>query len=264
MMGRLLPRCGFAGVLAYTTLLTGSVVFAQVDNFLEEDSSTVDQEESGTTEVEDASNGTLDLTILFEKLSVLENENRYLVGRIEQLENELATLRRENRERYTELDERVREISSQATLQSGGTDGLAPDQGTEDGMYQQAVIHMDAQEYEEAISALNEMIESYPNGKHIPMGFYYLGELYRTKEPKELEESRQNFVQLIRLHPNHSKVPEAKYKLGTIYDELGDSSTALDYLDEVVQEHSGTSASRLANEYAKTLREAANSEESTE
>ena len=249
----------------YITLLISSVVYAQVDNFLEEDSGTeVGQEESGTTDVEDTSNDNLDLTILFEKLSVLENENRYLVGRIEQLENEVEKMRRENRERYTELDERIREFSSQITLQSGGADGLEPDQGTEDGMFQQAVVHMDAQEYEEAISVLNEMIESYPNGKHVPMGFYYLGELHRTKEPKELEEARQNFVQLIRLHPNHSKVPEAKYKLGTIYDELGDGSTALDYLDEVVQEHAGTSAARLAKEYATTMREAANSEESSE
>ncbi|MYC25188.1 MAG: tetratricopeptide repeat protein [Gammaproteobacteria bacterium] len=263
MIGRQSPRYWVAGMCA--TILSCGVTFAQVDNFLDEDNSTeVDQDEAGTTESENPENSNLNLTILFKKLNDLESENRTLVGRIETLEYELDKMRQENRERYTDLDERVRALSGQATLQSGDVDVLDPDRSTEGGMYRTAVNHIGEQEYDEAISVLNEMIETYPNGNHVPMGFYYLGELYRTKDPKELEEARQNFVQLIRLHPEHAKVGEAKYKLGTIYDELGDSSTALDYLDEVVQEYPGTSAARLAKEYATTLREAENDEESTE
>ncbi len=263
MIGRLSPRYWVAG--AFATILTSVVAFAQVDNFLEEDSSTeVDQDETDTTESEDSENGNLNLSILFKKLNDLESENRTLVGRIEQLEYEIEKIRQDNRERYKELDERVRGLTGQTSLQSSDQDVLNSDQSTEDGMYRTAVNHIGEQEYDEAISVLNEMIESYPNGSHVPMGFYYLGELYRTKDPKELEEARQNFVQLIRLHPEHAKVGEAKYKLGTIYDELGDSSTALDYLDEVVQDYPGTSAARLAEEYATTLREAENDEESSE
>lgn len=263
MKGRLFPRFWAPGILA--TILTSVVAFAQVDNFLEEDSSTeVDQDETDTTESDDSEDGNLNLSIVFKKLNDLESENRTLVGRIEQLEYELEKIRQENREQYKDLDERIRELTGQATLQSGDTDALDPDQSTESGMYRTAVNHIGEQEYDEAISVLNEMIETYPNGSHVPMGFYYLGELYRTKDPKELEEARQNFVQLIRLHPEHAKVGEAKYKLGTIYDELGDSSTALDYLDEVVQDYPGTSAARLAEEYATTLREAESDEESPE
>ena len=263
MKGRLCPRYWVTGILA--TILTGVVAFAQVDNFLEEDSSTeVDQDETDTTESDDSEGGNLNLSILFKKISDLESENRTLVGRIEQLEYEIEKIHQDNRERYKELDERIRGLTGQATSQSGDTDELNPDQSTEGGMYQTAIKHIGEQEYEQAISVLNEMIETYPNGNHVPMGFYYLGELYRTKDPKELEEARQNFVQLIRLHPEHAKVGEAKYKLGTIYDELGDSSTALDYLDDVVQEYPGTSAARLAKEYATTLREAENDEEVTE
>ncbi|MYD45392.1 MAG: tetratricopeptide repeat protein [Gammaproteobacteria bacterium] len=263
MKGRLCPRYWVAGALA--TILTSVVVFAQVDNFLEEDSSTeVDQDETDTTESDDSEGGNLNLSILFKKLNDLESENRTLVGRIETLEYELEQMRQENRERYKDLDDRVRGLTGQATMQSGDTDELNPDQSTEGGMYQTAIKHIGEQEYDQAISVLNEMIETYPNGNHVPMGFYYLGELYRTKEPKELEEARQNFVQLIRLHPEHAKVAQAKYKLGIIYDELGDSSTALDYLDEVVQDYPETSAARLAKEYATTLRESESDEESTE
>ena len=263
MIGRLAPRYWVAGTFA--TILSSVVAFAQVDNFLEEDGSTeVDQDETGTTESEDSENENLNLSILFKKLNDLESENRTLVGRIEQLEYELEKIRQENRERYRDLDERVRGLTGQAPQQPGDTDDLDLDHSTEGGMYRIAVDHIGEQEYDEAISVLNEMIETYPNGNQVPMGFYYLGELYRTKEPKELEKARQNFVQLIRLHPEHAKVGEAKFKLGTIYDELGDDSTALDYLDEVVREYPGTSAARLAKEYATTLREAENAEESPE
>lgn len=263
MIGRLSPRYWVAGTL--TAILSCAITFAQVDNFLEEDGSAeVGPDDNGATETGDQDDSSLNLTILFKKISDLESENRTLVGRIEQLEYELENIRSENRERYRDLDERVRGLTGQATLQSGDTDDVDLDQTTEGGMYRKAVNYIGEQEFEQAISVLNEMIESYPNGNHIPMGFYYLGELYRTKEPKELEEARQNFVQLIRLHPDHAKVGEAKYKLGTIYDELGDSSTALDYLDEVVQDYPGTSAARLAKEYATTLREAESTTEITE
>lgn len=263
MIGRLSPRFWVAGVFA--TILISVVAFAQVDNFLEEDSSTeVDQDETDTTESEDSENDNLNLSILFKKLNDLESENRTLVGRIEQLEYEIEKIHQDHRERYKELDERIRGLISHTSLQSSDQDVLDSDQSTEAGMYRTAVNHIGEQEYDEAISVLNEMIESYPNGSQVPMGFYYLGELYRTKDPKELEEARQNFVQLIRLHPDHAKVGDAKYKLGTIYDELGDSSTALDYFDEVVQDYPGTSVARLAKEYATTLRETENDEESTE
>lgn len=263
MTGRLSPRYRVAGSL--TAILFCVLAFTQVDNFLEEDSSTeVDQDDTGPTETEDQVDSALNLSILFKKINDLESENRSLVGRIEELEYALEKLREENRDQYRNLDERVRGLSGQATLQSGVSDDDNLDQSTEGGMYRKAVNHIGEQEFEQAISVLNEMIESYPNGNHVPMGFYYLGELYRTKEPKELEEARQNFVQLVRLHPEHAKVAEAKYKLGTIYHQLGDNSTALDYLDEVVQDHAGTSVARLAKEYATTLREGENDQEPTE
>lgn len=246
-------------------VLSGGLVLTQVDNFLDESSSTeVDREDVDATEAVDSDNSNLDLSILFKKLNELENENRFLVGRIEELEYEFEQIRRENRERYTELDERVRGLSGQATLQSSGLDGLVSDEGTEDGTYQRALLLVQDKTYEEAISVLEEMIRTYPNGKHVANGFYNLGELYKTIEPKELEKARQNFVQLIRLYPKHTKVPEAKYKLGTIYHELDDSSTAMEYLDEVVQEHPGTSVARLAKEYADTMREIETLQDSSE
>ena len=263
MIGRLLPICRVAGVMA--TVLVASLVLAQVDNFLDEDGSAeLDEEDVEATEDVDLEESNLDLSILFKKLSDLESENRFLVDRIEQLENEFAQFRRENRERYTDLDERIRGLSGQATSQSSGLDGLISDEGTEDGTYQRALLLIRDKQYEEAISALEEMILTYPNGKQVANGFYNLGELYKTIEPKNLEKARQNFVQLIRLYPKHTKVPEAKYKLGTIYHELDDTSKALEYLDEVLNEFPGTSVARLAKEYAETLREIETLQDSAE
>ena len=262
--GRLLCRYYTTGVL--TIVLAASFTFAQVDNFLEEDSSSteVDQEEPGSEENAKSDESNLDLSILFQKLAELENENRFLVDRIEQLEHEIEQLRRENRERYTELDERVRGLSGQATLEAGGVDGLELDQDTEEGAYQYALVLIQEKKYDDAVSVLQDLLLTYPNGQYIPNVFYYLGELYITKEPKELENARQQFVQLVRLYPKHAKVPEAKYKLGTIYDELEDSTKALEYFDEVVTDHPGTSAARLAKEYATTMREIEAMQESTE
>lgn len=263
MIGRLLPICQTVGFVAM--VLGASLVLAQVDNFLDEDRSAelVEDDDEATEDVE-SEESNLDLSILFKKLNDLENENRFLIDRIEQLEYEFAEFRRENRERYTDLDERIRGLSGQATLHSGNLDGLIPDEGTEDGTYQRALLLIQDKKYEEAISALEEMILTYPNGKQVANGFYNLGELYKTIEPKDLEKARQNFVQLIRLYPKHAKIPEAKYKLGTIYHELDDTSKALEYLDEVLKEYPGTGVARLAKEYAETLREIETLQDSTE
>ena len=43
------------------------------------------------------------------------------------------------------------------------------------------------------------------------------------------------------------------YRLGIIYEDLGDSSTSLDYLEQVIEEFPDSREAKLAEDYINTL-----------
>ncbi|MDE0645806.1 MAG: tetratricopeptide repeat protein [Gammaproteobacteria bacterium] len=206
----------------------------------------VDQEEETTPDQ-------TQLVELFKKINEQNKEISFLLGRVEELEHQVQVLREENRERYAELDERVRVLSGQATIQLS-TDNLG-DNSTEGGLFNSAIVLIEGEQYDEAIVKLEEMIETFPNGQRVPDGFYWLGELYsrdRT-DSQALEKARQNLVQLLRLYSEHKKVAAAMYRLGVIYEDLGDSPTSLEYLERVIEEFPDSREAKLAEDYINTL-----------
>ncbi len=204
-----------------------------------------------------ANENALQLATIFRSIGELENEISYLLGRIEELENQLQTLRQESRNRYTEIDQRIRTLSSGDSELRGGFSSLTEDDGTEYGAYSTAMtlIEQGEEMYEEAIMKFEAMIEQYPNGEYIADAYFFLGELFKAIDPPDLEQSRQKYVQLIRLYPDHPKIPDATYKLGTIYAELEDSEKAKEYLEKVINEFPETTPARLAEQYLSILEE---------
>ena len=196
--------------------------------------------------------GTQDLTALFVRLQRLENELLQAYGRIEELEHQVQTMRHEQRDRFVAIDRRLRELSGEV---STSDEALATaGANTEAGMYRVAFVALESREFQVSKDSFEAMIERYPNGKHVPDAFYWLGELNLQIEPRDLEEARQNFVQLINLYPTHVKAPEAMFKLGTVYHELGDISRALEYFDRVINDYPDVSVAQLARDYAANLR----------
>lgn len=189
---------------------------------------------------------------LLVRLQRLENELLQAYGRVEELEHQVQTMRHEQRDRFLAIDRRLRELSGEVTISA---DALATaGAGTEAGMYRVAFSALESKEYQSSKESFEAMIERYPNGKHVPDAFYWLGELNLQIEPRDLEEARQNFVQLVNLYPTHVKAPEAMFQLGTVYHELGDITRALEYLDRVIKDYPDVSVAQLAKDYAANLR----------
>ncbi len=194
----------------------------------------------------------MQLGLVFQKMSELQSEVSHLLGRIEQLEHQLQVVRQENRERYASIDEQMLQLSGSPTVSpdvvpTGSTD-------TEEGLYVTAFAQIEDRNFEEAIGLLESLIETYPNGKRLPEAFYWLGETYARLDPPEFEKARQSLVQLVRLYPDHAKAAEGTYKLGTIYEQLGDEPKALEYLDRAANNYPNTTAARLAADYAAAIR----------
>lgn len=191
------------------------------------------------------------LIALFSRVTELETEIAYLQGRVETLEHQVQELIHEERRRFADLDQRIRELTG-GTRMSPDAIGSAP-AGSEGAMYREAFALVESGEYEQAIPAMKALIEQFPNGEYVPDAMYWLGEIH-SLESNDLEAARQQFVQMITLYADHAKAPEAMFKLGTIYHQLGDTTMALSYLERVMNDYPDHTVSSLAKDYITNLK----------
>ena len=210
------------------------------------------------------SQSTSQLGQLFYQLQLLRDEVQRLNGALEEQQNQIERLAREQHERYLGLDRRIAELG-------GGTTGLEVDDGpirpgvdvdppsqqpgapaTEKSTYESAYELMQRHQYASAAEVFQRLIDTYPNGQYTPNAFYWLGELHRKNGDPEA--ARQSFVLVVDLYPEHNKVPDALYKLGVVYTQLDEPTRALEYLDRVVREYPDTTAASLAKRHAAELR----------
>ena len=218
---------------------------------IEELSGVVDSQVSGAGQ----------LSELFYRIQVLQQDLKDLRGTIEEQSYLIKRLERSQKEQYLDLDNRL--------VQLGGADLESPAAQTEDKesseevttllnevpefdnereAYQYAFDLMRNRQYQESLAGFEEIIVAFPNGQYTPNAFYWIGELYLAQGDNE--KSRQSFIQVISLYPDHQKVPDAMYKLGVVYFALGDNQSALRYLGQVQQEYPNSSAAGLAARYS--------------
>lgn len=195
--------------------------------------------------------------VLFEQVQDLRQEVMLLRGLVEAQQNTIERLERESRDRYLDLDRRIARLGGGggSAPAEGGADAAGNDGGDaaapadERAAYERAFALTREKRFDEAVSAFNRFISTWPDGVYVPNAWYWLGEIHLAKAPPDLEQARQAFVQVVQLWPDHPKVPDALYKLGVVYDGLGEHEQARTYLRRVLDEHSGTPAARLARRY---------------
>ena len=217
------------------------------------------QERSGV--VDSQVSGAGQLSELFYRIQVLQQDLKDLRGTIEEQSYLIKRLERSQKEQYLDLDNRLVQLGG-ADLESRAAQtedkesseeattllNEGPEFDNEREAYQYAFDLMRNRQYQESLAGFEEIIVAFPNGQYTPNAFYWIGELYLAQGDNE--KSRQSFIQVISLYPDHQKVPDAMYKLGVVYFALGDNQSALRYLGQVQQEYPNSSAAGLAARYS--------------
>jgi len=192
------------------------------------------------------------------QMQILQQEVQELRGLIEEQAYELQQMRDEQRDRYLDLDRRVSAIG-----QGGGTSIAAPvatspsansvtataapstsTSSDQQGEYQSAFNLIRDKKYDAAIVALEQFSLNYPRGEYTANAYYWLGEVHLVKA--DYDSALSAFGALLNQFPQHRKVPDAKFKLGKAYRELGEAARSRQLLTEVVEQHAGSSAAKLA------------------
>ena len=217
------------------------------------------EERSGVDDIQVSGAG--QLSELFYRIQVLQQDLKDLRGTIEEQSYLIKRLERSQKEQYLDLDNRLVQLGG-ADLESRAAQtedkesseeattllNEVPEFDNEREAYQYAFDLMRNRQYQESLAGFEEIIVAFPNGQYTPNAFYWIGELYLAQGDNE--KSRQSFIQVISLYPDHQKVPDAMYKLGVVYFALGDNQSALRYLGQVQQEYPNSSAAGLAARYS--------------
>ena len=111
-----------------------------------------------------------------------------------------------------------------------------------------------AKKYNEAVSALQNMLKKYPSGQFASNAHYWLGELYGLvgKHDQALTE----FETVVTKFPDSPRVSDAQLKIGLIYATQSKWSDAKSSFKKVINRYPGTASARLASEQLKQIKQA--------
>ena len=195
-----------------------------------------------------------------QQVSALERRADELQGMTETLDHDASTTADRQRQLYTDLDARIRELElnmqarSAPSVLDGGT--LAPGQlpvpgGSARDNYQAALELIKEQRYEPAAMAFTEFLVSFPDSDLAANAQYWLAESYYVTE--QFKSALTSFRMVIDDYPQSSKVADALLKVGYCNYELEHWDAAKESLARVQEDFANTTAARLAAQRLKRM-----------
>lgn len=205
---------------------------------------------------------------LLDRVEGLQREVRELRGQVEQQRHLIDQAKGRQRELYLDLDRRLQRLEAggqppasgapapAATPGAAGTTPAAEPSGgdplAEQAAYQRAFDLLKEGRYPQAAEAFTAFLKAYPDSGYADNAQYWLGEArYVTRDFKA---SLREFQRLVARYPDSGKLTHALLKIGYSHHELGNLAEARKVLADLVREHPGTTAARLAQDRLERIK----------
>jgi len=216
------------------------------------------------------------------RLDALQNEVRQLRGDVELQGNALGAIKKQQRDLYLDLDQRLSQSPGAPDAGSGSPEsgmqvetpvdtgsgrqgpamgGAAEESGSkpvvvatsasarEEGAYQKAFELLTQRRYDEAAKSFQSFLKAYPAGVYSDNAQYWLGETsYVTRD---FDNALVEFNKLLDTFPTSQKVSGALLKIGYIQFEKKELSKSRTTLETLIERFPGSSAARLAEEFMR-------------
>jgi tol-pal system protein YbgF len=193
--------------------------------------------------LERSNQGVVDMA---QRLDQIQAELRALRGRLEELENSTESMRKQQRDLYSDLDKR---------LSAGSAGGAAPvgsaGAAGEQEAYNQAFELLKAGDYPAAIAGFQAFLAAYPNSAIGDNAQYWLGEAYYVT--RDFANAGPAFRSVLERWPASRKAPDALLKLGFTQHEQKRTAEARATLNDVVKRFPDSEAAKLAAERLRRL-----------
>jgi tol-pal system protein YbgF len=193
-----------------------------------------------------------------QRQDALQADVRTLRGQVDQLQNSVDALRKQQRDLYADLDRRLAERGGAVPAASGpaapeGTPSGAPSSSAsaEQSAYVKAFEALKSSNYTVAIAGFKQYLASYPTSDLADNAQYWLGEAYYVT--RDYDNAEGAFREVGERWPNSRKAPDALVKLGFTQYELKRFSQARTTLTLVTQRYPDSEAARLAADRLKRL-----------
>jgi tol-pal system protein YbgF len=187
---------------------------------------------------------------LARRVDALESDLRSLHGQIEELQNSIDALRKQQRDLYADLEKRLSAASSGMGAGAGvtpGPEGAAPSMAAgEQAAYTQAFDALKASDYPAAIAGFQQFLSTYSTSELADNAQYWLGEAYYVT--RDYEKAADAFRAVGQQWPDSRKAADALLKLGFSQFELKHYAEARTALEEVRRRFPDSGAARLATE----------------
>jgi tol-pal system protein YbgF len=191
------------------------------------------------------------LVQLSQRLDALQQQVRTQQGRIDELQNENAALRKEQRDLYADLDARVGSGAPAAAAAEGTAATGQPAGGDEQARYDAAFAALKNREYAVAVDGFRGLAAAYPGGRLADNTQYWLGEAYYVTQ--EFDHAAASFQRVLDTWPDSRKAPDALLKLGYTQIEQKKLAAGRETLQQVVARYPDSDAAKLAAERLKKL-----------
>jgi tol-pal system protein YbgF len=218
---------------------------------------------------------------MLKNMERLQGEVLKLRGEFEEVSHELETLKKQQRDLYTDLDQRLQAgtggnagqqavapstESGEAATATGDSSAAPPsppqtqappqsgsDQAGRQAAYQKAFNVLKEGEYAGAIKEFKNFLSVYPSGAYTDNATYWLAEAYYVN--RDFPTARDAFRKLIKEFPQSSKVPDALLKIGYIEYDTAQYANAKELLTDVMKRYPGTSAAKLAEKRLEKIQQ---------
>jgi tol-pal system protein YbgF len=191
-----------------------------------------------------------------QRQDTLQADVRTLRGQLDELQNSVESMRKQQRDLYADLDRRLAErggvpsvvappVGSSSVPSGGGS------AATEQGAYVQAFEALKSSNYAVAITGFKQYLASYPTSDLADNAQYWLGEAYYVT--RDYDNAEGAFRAVGERWPNSRKAPDALVKLGFTQFELKQFPQARSTLTLVTQRYPDSEAAHLAADRLKRL-----------
>lgn len=199
---------------------------------------------------------------MYLRLEKMDQDNRELRGKVEELEHQLTQAKDRERKLYLDMDQRL------GQLEGGGYTGGTPtlpvvtdpgyttnpgigdptngSVGAEEAQYRTAFNLLKDKRYSESIGAFETFLRTYPQSELAPNAQYWMGESNYVSG--RYEQAARAFDKVRTDYSDSSKAGDATLKLGFSYRALGKITIAKTVLGDVVSKYPGTKAAQLAQD----------------
>lgn len=209
---------------------------------------------------------------MYLQIQRLEEQNQILQGRLEEMAHQIERMKKQQRELYLDVDERLQSLeggnavgSDLGAAATGGeltsdtvNSGLSADAGltaqpqeNANEVYAKAFDKLKGGLYPEAIDGFKRFLTRFPDSDLADNAQYWLAEAYYGD--RNYQKAIDEFYAVTSKYPDSNKVPDARLKLAYSYYSLKQWEKARKVLQELIQDYPGSSVATLAEDRLKRI-----------